>query len=524
MPVRPRNPDNLARQVMPLLLFGVALTSSNRYFTLLENEALSVSAAAQPLGTVWSNFWTGSSNLHHPPLFEILMQLWIHATDGAFDYLRIPAVLFYIVGILFISLVARRMVGVPSALAVLWVGILWPFGFLHGRLAVSSTLSFFLVSALTLAYFRFLEEQSSNRWVIFFICAAALVWTSYWGWVILAFLAIDQSIRQRSGETTIDSTILIRTAGVLIVAFIPLWRDFLRMLRPAFTAHRPLGAMISNALFNLYVFFVGDAVAPWHWQLSILATVAALVAIGVVCLVVKGPVQRFLLYGGSLLVVMALMNGGSTAEQLPLVAPWILLPIGVALRAAQPNWSKFALPISLVLFAGTGWIGVYAMRNYATPQYLEPWPTVAQDAAEKIRGGATVVSNSPSFFLYLSYALQNPITDATKKLDGVLPDQIHDPRVQSPEQWLAAGHPIGPNMIWVHGSTASEPEKPIDDASHELDHACGARNSRLTTRDAGYSWKQKYIPSPINLEWRIEVREYDCIPDNGQIILTIPLR
>lgn len=508
---------------MPLLLFGVALTSSNRYFTLLENEVLGLTAAAQPLGTVLSSYWSGASGLNHPPLFELLMQFWMHATDGGFDYLRIPAILFYIAGILFLALTARRVVGIPSSLAVLWMGILWPFGFLHGRLALSYTLSFVLVAGLTLAYFRYLEAQTFNRWAILFTCAAALLWTSYWALAILGYLAIDQFLRRRAGETTIDGTTLIRTGALLAVAFVPVAREFWRVLRWGLAALRPPKQMLAHAIYSIYIFFAGDAVAPWHWQLSIPAAVGMFVAMVIVCMIVKGPVRRLLIYGGSLMIVMALTVGTGT-EQILLAGPWILIPIGVALRADQPTWERVALPASLVLFAGVGWIGVYSMRNYATPQFLDPWPTVAQDVADKVRTGASVVSNSPTFFMYLSYALQNPLTEPNKKLDGVLPDQIHDERIQSPDQWLAAKHPLGQAMIWVRGMGPAQFDKPIDAASKELDHDCGARNSRLQTPDAGYAWKQKYLSDSSDLQWRIEIRQYDCVPDDGKTIFTIPLR
>jgi hypothetical protein len=520
---RPRNPDNLARQVMPLLLFGVAMTSSSRYFTLIENEALTIGAAAQPLGSVLYSYWTGAGDPHHPPLFDILMQLWMHTTGGTFDYLRIPAILFFVTGILFMSLVARRVVSLRSGLGVLWVGILWPFGFLHGRLALSSTLAFFLVSALTLAYFHYLDEQSFNRWALLFVCAVALVWTSYWGWAVIGFLAVDQYLRRTKAESKPDATILVRTGALLAVSFIPLVRAFWRVFRSGLVVHRPPMMMLSNVLLSFYTFFVGEAVPPWHWQTSVPAAVAIVAALVTVGMVIRGPMRRLFLYGGSLLFLIAVFGRLGT-EQLPLAAPWILLPIGVAIWAEKPNWAQIALPASLVAFAGIGWMGVYSLHNYADPQFLDPWPMTAQDIADKVRTGATVISNSPSFFLYLSYAMQNPTPDAVQKLDGVYPDQLHDPRVQSPEQWLAASHPLGSKMIWVQGAAESQPEKPIDDASHELDRDCGSRTSRLSTRDAGYEWKKKYLPGPGDVEWRIEVREYDCGANSGQIIFTIPLR
>jgi hypothetical protein len=523
MPVRERNADNAAQQVMPLLLFGVALMTSNRYFTMIENEAVSLGTATQPLSSMVTAYWSGSSQLQHPPLFEILMQFWLRASGGSFEYLRVPAIFMYLAGLYLLSRLARQMAGVSCGLSVLWLGILWPFGFIHGRLAVSTTLSFFLVSGLTFAYFQFLKDQSFKSWAALLLFASGLVWTNYWGWAIIGCLALDQVIRRRRGEPEVSNTIQVRTAAILLVSFVPLARAFWKGLAASLISHHSPLKMLMSAVFNAIALFVGDAVAPWRWPLSVPAAIGVLVCLSAVVLTLQAPVSRLLIYGGALIVVMA-AAGALAPGQLLLIAPWALLPVGIAVRSAKANYAHAALPLGLLLVGGTGWLGVYSQRYYFSPEFLDPWPTVAQDIAGKVRSGATVISNSPAFFLYLTYALQDTISGAPPRLDYILPDQARESRAQSPEEWLAAGHPTVYKTIWIRGPAESSLQKPMDDAAQELDHGCGSRTARLSTRDTGYAWKEKYLPDAGYLEWRIEVREYECLSDKSPIILTIPLR
>jgi hypothetical protein len=41
-------------------------------------------------------------------------------------------------------------------------------------------------------------------------------------------------------------------------------------------------------------------------------------------------------------------------------------------------------------------------------------------------------------------------------------------------------------------------------------------------RDPGYEWKQRMFPEMRALQWRIEVREYDCPPAGSPEIFHIP--
>ena len=92
----------------------------------------------------------------------------------------------------------------------------------------------------------------------------------------------------------------------------------------------------------------------------------------------------------------------------------------------------------------------------------------------------------------------------------MLPEQVLHSHVKSPEQWLQAGHPFTPAMVWVRGMGGQITGGPIEMAAQELDRDCGARTSHLYMRDEGYEWKRRLFPDRDDMPWRIEVREYDC--------------
>ncbi|MBZ5697702.1 MAG: glycosyltransferase family 39 protein [Acidobacteriia bacterium] len=509
---------------MPLLIFGAALIASNRNFTFIDDEVWILDGAAQPVRTTLALFRSGVGQHEHPPLYDILLHFWLRWTGGSFEYLRVPSILFFLAGLFLLARAAHRLGSPSSALAVVWLGALWPFGFYYGRLAAWYSFSFFLVAGLTLAYLRYVEDQSFGRWAVFFLSGVALLWTNYFGWALLGCLAIDQFIRHRFAERVVRPAVLAGTAALFGVAYVPLFRAFRHEIATGVNVHHGATAVIANAAFNVYSLFVSESVAPWHWFLSVPAGLAVLACVLPVLLYGPRSPRRFLLYGALLIAVMA-VTGILVTKRLFLVAPWILLPIGVAVGTDMPRRARFGLALALLAVGGIGWFGIYSRHYYSALRFIEPWPTIAEDAANKIQGGATVIANNPSFFFYLTYALRVPGNGAIWKFAGVLPDDVRHPRVTSADKWLASGHPLATTMIWIRGMADPQTQGPMDDAAHELGQSCGAQTSRLMMRDEGYPWRQRFFPGPSGLPWRIQVREYDdCVSTNSKEILHIPLR
>jgi hypothetical protein len=521
MPVPRRTPKELPRQILPLLLLGFALIGTNQNFTMIDDETRIIAAAAQPVRTTLALFWSGAGQHEHPPLYDLLLHFWLKWTGGAFEYLRVFPVVFYLVGLFLLGRAAKRLGGADSAGAVVWIGVLWPFGFLYGRIAAWYSFSFFLVAGLTLAYLQYVEAPTRARWAWLLVLGSSLLWTNYFGWAILGCLAIDQLMRWRAAEPRAKPAVLLSMAVLFCLAFLPLLRAFRTVLSENLVLHQsPLG-IVANAAFNVYSLFVSESVAPWFWSLSVPAGLAALACIGLVTAVVPAPARRFIFYAGLCIAVMA-VTGILFTKRLLLIAPWVLLPVGVAAGTSKSLLTRIGLPLTLLFIGGIGWFGIYSRRYYSAPRFIEPWERTAQDAAAKVRGGVVVVANNPSFFFYLTYILRVPENTGAWKFAGMLPEQVLHSQVKSPEQWLASDHPFAPSMIWVRGMGGQITDGPMEQAAQELDHGCGARTSRLFMRDEGYKWKQRFFPERDELPWRIEVREYDCGAASPDQTLRIP--
>jgi hypothetical protein len=523
MQLRQRQPNETAALVMPLLILGMTLIASDRYITYIDDETLILGAATQPVRATLALFWSGEGQHEHPPLFDILLHFWLRVTGGAFEYLRMPSIFFFLLGLFLLARAAKRLGGPSSAQAVVWLGVLWPLGFHYGRLVAWYSLSFFLVAGLTLAYLKYLEDPTTEGWTWFCLLGVALLWTNYFGWAVLGCFAIDQFLRHRASERTANVAVLLRTIAIWCLAFLPLVRAFRMELGIGLNFHVRPFAILANAAFNFYSMFVSESVAPWFWFLSIPAGLAVLASIVLVGIAIPRNARRFLVSGILLFAVMA-FSGLLVPKQLLLVAPWIVLAIGIAIAESKSLYSRIGLAAALLIIGGIGWYGIYSRRYYSAPGFIEPWPKIAQETTDKIHGGATVIADNPSFLFYLTYALHAPEGTIPWKFSGLLPDQVLHPQVKFPEQWLAAGHPVAPAMVWIRGVGGARTMEPMNAAADQLGRSCGAQTSRLTMRDSGYEWKKRIFPDREELQWRIEVRDYDCASTGSQEIFRFPIR
>ncbi|HEV7966167.1 MAG TPA: hypothetical protein VGP19_01280 [Candidatus Acidoferrales bacterium] len=523
MPLRPRQPSEVSQQVIPLLLLGIGLVATNNSVTFIDDEATIVGVAANPLRTTLALIFSGAGRHEHPPLFDIILHFWLRWTGGSFDYLRIPSVFFFLAGLFLLGRASRHLLASSTGTAVIWVGVLWPFGFHFGRLAAWYSFSFLLVAGLTLSYFKYLEQQSVGRWAVFFLFGATLVWTNYFGWAILACLAIDQVLRSRCKEPTATPKALIATAALLCVSFVPLFVAFRAELSRGINLHQGAMTILANAAFSVFSLFVSESVAPWYGWLSVPAGIAILFCVAVVVWRLPRPARRFFVYAASLMLVMALI-GILRTKYLLMLSPWVLLPVGVAIQTAKPRWATFGMAAALLIIGAAGWYGIYSRRYYSAPRFIEPWQEVAGDAAAKIYDGATVIADHPSFLLYLTYILRVPNQNGQWRFEGLLPETVQHPQVFSPAGWLAAGRPTSGKMILVRGGSDPGGNGPIDDVARQLDQSCGSISSRLRMRDEGYAWKERFFPQQGEPQWRIEIRDYDCNSSNSKQIYRIPPR
>ncbi len=465
MPARQRKPNELAGQAMPLLLLGMGLIASNRYVTFVDAEVRSLDAAAQPVRTLLASYLSGPAHADIPPLYGMVLHFWLRWTNWNFEYLRIPAIAFFLVGLFFLARAAHRFGGPTAASAAVWVGMLWPFGFHYGRLAAPYSFVFFLIAGLTFTYLRFLEKDNFERWAALFLFGVALLWTNAFGWAVLGCLAIDQVIRRRAGESKIPAAVLARTAILWIAAFVPLLRGSYGDWAAAIRVHHGFSS-------SAHQLRAAD-LQPVRERID------RAVAMAVEC---AGGNRRSGLRGHSLREgnvgfppIFDLRLGPDyhhgrdwNSRAAP---PVFRRPLGGAgdrrrhrldrISLGAPELWRWPCCLSAGL-AGTASTQDAFIRR---PQFLEPWAQLAGEDAGKIQTGAAVVSNSRPFFLYLTYALQPPTASLQPILVGLLPDFAAQPAVKTAQQWLSAGHPMNPTMIWIHGADDPDSEAAMENAA-----------------------------------------------------------
>jgi hypothetical protein len=496
--------------LFPLAL-GIALMATNRWFTEVDDECAIIDLAAPPVSRTLRLYFSGAGLHEHPPLYDILLHGWLRLTGGNIHLLRLPSVIFYVFGAWIIGIVARRMGGERSQLWALVLVALWPFGFHFGRLATWYSFCFLLVSLLTLAYFRFVEEPGGKNWLWVVLASLALVYSNYFGWAILFCLAFDYLIRNRRQWPAVAPRLAV-TAAILLAAYLPLFRAFHRETQLGIRPGAFSLATAVNVAYNIYCAFVSESVAPWFWFLGAPACIAIAICLLLTLWRTPPAAKALLLYFLSLVTLLAALSA-VVPKRVLLVSPWLILPVALALGSASNPSGRRALAGALVLVAGIGWFGILSRRFYAAPHWVEPWESIAGRAADVIHAGGVVIGSNPSFFFYLSYLLptQSIASGASGAggFAGLLPDSVRSAGVYTARQWAEAGHPAGTTTLLVKGLHYSRSADLTEEPEHWLDAHCSATNEEKLVRDPGAELKERYtrIPQP---EWRIEIRTYAC--------------
>lgn len=503
-----RIPSTAGAWPFALLLLGLVMFLSNPSFTLIDDEVQILAVATQPAAQMVHNYWIGAAPHPHPPLFDLLLHGWLRVTDGDLRLLRVPSILFYLAGLWFLGLAAARLAGKAAFRNLLLLGLFWPYGFHFGRLAVWYAFCFLLVALLTHAYLRFLEKPDTASWALLVGIALALVYSNYFGWLILACLAFD-FVWERRAATIQNWREISGTLLLLIVAYSPLWRALaLQVKTTGITSHSVVSTG-AFAGFAGYVLFVSESVAPWFWWFSVPAMLAIAYYLGVVALRGQARSRRFLYYFILLFAAMAAL-GILTTKRAMLISPWLLLHLGLCLSSLQSRTLRRGLTLSLALVFAIGWFGIVTRRYYAAPRFIEPWAAVGESTARSVQQGALLIGNNPSFFFYLTAAMQNSLPGSPPRLRGILTYSLVHQWVFQPGQWTEAGRPLRSDVLLVQGVPFQPGTGDMEEVQNWLGQRCQLTELQRSLADPGYLWKQRFLPELGQSAWRIEVRRYAC--------------
>ncbi len=493
--------------VVSLSALAVALLATNRWFTVIDDETAVIDRAAKPILQTIQLFLNGMGEHEHPPLYDLLFHGWLRLTNGSMNLLRLPAIVFFVLAIWILAKAAGLLGGRRSAAYIFWIGLLWPYGFHFGRVAIWYSFCFLLVCLVTLCYLKFLNENSLANWLCLFLSCVALVYSNYFGWAIIGCLAFDFALRNWKCVAVWWRPFLA-TGVLFVVVYIPLFKAFFGEFHSH--AHADFRALnvLAKGSYNLYSLFVSESVAPWYWIAGVSAAFAVATSLIIAFRENSWQARRFLLYFIALLFIMTVL-GIVQPRRLLLISAWLVLPVGTALGTVVRKLPRQMIVASLILVAAIGWFGIINRNLYAAPRWIEPWEKVAQRATEVIHNGGIVIANNPSFFFYLTYSLPNDDSGSARSFPGLMP-KVRRKGAYDPTQWLDAGRPVGPTTLLVKGLHFATPSGPTDEAESWLDQHCHLLDSEHLVHDSGAKFKQHFEPQSDQREWRIEIRSYSC--------------
>jgi hypothetical protein len=408
-PSRESNPASLRRGVdkWALIALAAALLLTNRWFAFLDDEANAIVVATAPAWRLASSFLTGDYPHAHPPLPDILLHGWLLLTGSRLWLLRVPAIACFIAGIALVKVTADRLGGRTTGNLLLWMALLWPYGFHFGRLAGWFEFSFLSIALLTFTFIRAVDQTCVAPWVCFGVAGLVAIYSNLYAWAVLALLLVEVAIRRRRGTFKRCAVAL----GVLAVAYAPVWLFLVDMTRTSLDAAHSVRQVILLSLYNLYAVLLSESVAPWFLPLALPAILAMTVAGVLLVGYARGFSRRLLIYFVILLAGMAIANVIST-KRILMLTPWLLLGVALAASDISNRRVRATLLVSLGLVAAAGWFGIAARKYYVAPHFIEPWRAVAERSVPVWHSGGAVISNSWPFMFYFAYAAGAPWTTA----------------------------------------------------------------------------------------------------------------
>jgi hypothetical protein len=508
-----------------LLVYGVVMAATNSSFPFQDDEIRIIVNANYPVQHTVQLFASGIGQHEHPPLYDLLLHFWLRLTGSRMDMLRLPSIAFFLAGLWTLAAIARRAAGWRGYWVCLALGVLWPLGFQYGRLAGWYSFCFFLVALMTYNYVRLPDDWSATRWFKLGLCCGALIYTNYFGWPMIACLAIDYFLLKQSHKS-----LHWKPAGILgaslLLAFLPLAPSFFSEVKARIGGQLSSGTWHIAALLSLareaakifaisfFTLSAGESVGLWLWLVSIPVMIALLICFWLVVRRSPAQARRIFLYGLLVLGAMSLLGLSGEVPRIFFLAPWILLPVAVVLGTCELRWDHVALVSSLVVIAGAGWLGIRNTNYVAKWDVIEPWQQVTKELEKDMANGDAVATSDPRFYFYLNYDLgfaERGSDWAYLGRDTYLSKGI---RVYEASSEMEPASYNGASKVIAVGRWPYRPEP-----DHWLNAKCTLKSVRMFVPDPQHDLKKRYYPATKQQPNPFQVVEYDCVPRNAQPVI-----
>lgn len=336
------------------LLVRVAFTRS-----VWLDEATSIAQAQMPLGQMLDTLRVTDV---HPPLHHLT--LWVLARlAGTGEYvMRAPSIAAGVALVPVLHALGRELFDRSAGLAAAALGALAPFALWYSQEARMYALFMLFAALAVLAQLRVLRTNAARDWLLYGAATAALVWTQYFGLLLVAVQQVAFLAALRGRRELLRGWLLTTVAiAAALAPLVPFAIDQFQANQSAgrgFGAPTQAGAGVDPAarLPGVYTVLTNVVWAVWGYHSA--ATMAAVTALW--------PL-------GILLALLLLGRGRS--PRVALVAACAILPALAlfGLGLAKPflfeiRYFAGSVPLLLVLLAGavTRWAPTRALAVAAT--------------------------------------------------------------------------------------------------------------------------------------------------------------
>lgn len=507
---RPRQLPQWLGTLAIVAVYAAVMVATNTRFTILDDEADSIAIAGRPVAAaLWPFFGGAAFHELHPPLTEILVHFWLIATHYTFFLLRVFANIFYVGAVLITAKSAEKLAGKPAYWATLVIGFVWPFSFQYGRITGWYCLCMFLVSWVTWAYLKILDDRGFRAFVEFAIAGVLLVWSNYFGFAFLFLLLLDFLLFHRDVARKRVWSLLIVLASIA-VAFWPLLRvgiaDAALYVTPV-TAEIDWKNALAVAGYPGFAIFGSAAIAPWYLPLSIPVFLSILVLLASIW---RSEGRRWLVYFALAMVLLEL-SGMMNIKRVLFMLPWLFLSMGLALFGNSSRYPRLA-GCAVTVIVVCGWIGIVSGKHYATTNLYEPWGEVAKSVGRDARSGATIVSVNAPFFFYLNYELG--LESDTEEANGTFlaPSlyRAHGYTVLHPVDPKKTGDELRGKVVIVNGPGLQYEVEEQTELNEALRQRCRTLGEYYAAPDPAAVWKRRFVKDAAVFDYRVEVIWYDC--------------
>ena len=481
---------------LPLVLLLLLLAATAGRIDILDDEVLMLNAAEAPIAQTLHAFATGVGQHEHPPFADLLLHAWWSVAPGSLFWLRLPFIFCYVAAFVLLVLVARRVAGSRAAVVLAWLALFSPFGFYFGHLLGWYSVAFLLVAALTYCYVRWLEGNSLAWGAATWVAAVALLYTNYFGWVLVGLLALDAALFRDRNRLRAWA----ESAGALLLlaaAFTPLWAAMIYLHQHP--QAKVEGSKLAAYIFDMYALLVSESFAPWFFAVGVPVALLCAVCYLLTLLGTRGLPRRLMVYFLIATAVLALI-GSINTKRLPFLMGWFFLPLAVALAQKTMPRLRTGLTVAVVVVFAVGWFGAIWGGYYASTHFIDDWKDAVALGMQERSPEGVVVYDHPVAAYYLSRACAQP-SAKYQALD------VHPAcGIVKSDAWFASGH-AGVHVVALRGVQYGLNQDPGDSY---LDQNCKLESEQHYTRDTAAAMKRRLFPTQREPEWRIAVDVYNC--------------